>query len=222
MQARNDFSRFSSFFWDLDGTLTCSAEGIINSVRYALESFGIKEPENEKLKRFIGPPLSESFSVFYGLKGEDCKKAIEKYREFYTDRGIFQNGVYEGVAETLEALKKKGKKLYVATSKPEIFMFRILEHFGLSGYFDFAGGADTAGLRNEKDKVIKYVIEHEGLQEEQKNDRILMVGDRKHDILGARKHGIKCCGVLWGYGWREEFEEFKADFIISRPEELLD
>ena len=132
MLLRNDFSQFTHFFWDLDGTLTRSAEGIVNSVRYALESFGIKEADDEKIRRFIGPPLAESFNVFYGLNEEQCNKAIEKYREFYTEKGIFQNAVYEGIPETLQKLKESGKKLYVATSKPEVFMFRILEHFNLA------------------------------------------------------------------------------------------
>lgn len=221
MLLRNDFSQFTHFFWDLDGTLTRSAEGIVNSVRYALESFGIKEADDENLKRFIGPPLAESFNVFYGLNEEQCNKVIEKYREFYTEKGIFQNAVYEGIPETLQKLKESGKKLYVATSKPEVFMFRILEHFNLAQYFDFAGGADMAEARSEKHKVIEYVIKHENLQAEQKSGKILMIGDRKHDILGARKNGLKCCAVLWGYGSQKEFEEFEADFIISKPADLV-
>ena len=121
----------------------------------------------------------------------------------------------------MQKLKENGKKLYVATSKPEVFMFRILEHFNLAQYFDFAGGADMAEARSEKHKVIEYVIKHENLQAEQKSGKILMIGDRKHDILGARKNGLKCCAVLWGYGSQKEFEEFEADFIISKPADLV-
>ncbi len=221
MILNNDFLNFTHFFWDLDGTLTRSAQGIINSVRYALESFGIKEADDEKLKLFIGPPLPESFKTFYGFNEEQIEQGMKKYREFYSEKGIFENSVYEGIAETLKTLKENGKKLYVATSKPEVFMKRILEHYNLAQFFDFAVGADLAESRSEKHKVISFLIEHEKLEEVQKSGKILMIGDRKHDILGAHKNGIKVCAVLWGYGSKEEFKEYGADYIIEKPSELI-
>ncbi len=218
---KNDFSAFTHFFWDLDGTLTRSAEGIINSVRYSLESFGIKEDDDEKLKLFIGPPLPESYSHFYGFDDAQIDRAMQKYREYYAEKGIFENSVYEGIRETLAELKARGKKNFVATSKPEVFMKRILEHYDLAQFFEFTCGSDLAETRSQKHLVINFIVEHEKLQTAQKDGRILMIGDRKHDILGAKKNGIKCCAVLWGYGSRKEFEENKADYIIEKPLELL-
>lgn len=221
MQKINDFSDFTHLFWDLDGTLTESGPGIINCVRYALESLGIKEPNDENIKRFIGPPLVYSFKTFYGFDDEKTKLAIKKYRERYAQSGILENSVYEGVAQTLEALKTKGKKLYIATSKPEIYMFKIIKNFDLEKYFDFACGSDLQETRNDKTKVINHLLQHENLDAIRDEGKILMIGDRKHDIIGARENGIKTCAVLWGYGSKQEFEQNGADYIIASPSELI-
>jgi phosphoglycolate phosphatase len=221
MTQQNDFSAFTHFFWDLDGTLTESAPGIINCVRYALESFGIHEEDDDKLRLFVGPPLMYSFSHFYGFDEEKSRQAMNKYRERFGVKGLYENSVYDGIHETLTALKNDGKKLYIATAKPEIYMFKIIRHFDLEKYFDFAGGSDLEETRSEKHKVIDYVIEHENLEEERKSGKILMIGDRKHDLIGAHKCGIKCCGCLWGYGGLEELKEYKADYIIEKPQDLL-
>lgn len=221
MQKINDFSEFTHFFWDLDGTLTQSGPGIINSVRYALECCGVDEPKDANIERFIGPPLVYSFKTFYGFDDEKTKFAISKYRERYAESGIFENSVYDGISSALAALKASGKKLYIATSKPEMYMFKIIKKFDLEQYFDFACGADLAEVRNEKHKVIEHVLEHENLFDLRDQGKILMIGDRKHDIIGARKHGIKTCAVLWGYGSKKEFEENQADYIIATPSELL-
>lgn len=219
--AKLDISEYSHLFWDLDGTLTESAPGILNCVRYALESFGIYETDEKKLKLFVGPPLVYSFMTYYGFSERDARKAMAKYRERFGVTGLFENDVYDGIKETLKELKDQGKKLYIATGKPEIYMFRIIEHYGLAEFFEFAGGTDIEETRSEKHKVIEYVINHEKLEDVCKAGKILMIGDRKHDIEGAHKNGIKCCAVRWGYGSDEEFEEFGADYIIDKPSDLV-
>lgn len=212
---------FSCLFWDLDGTLTESGPGIKNCVKYALESFGIHETDEKKLDLFIGPPLIESFSTLYGFSEEKSRAAMAKYRERFGTTGIFENSVYDGIIETLNALKAQGKRLFVATGKPEIYMFRILDHYGLSQFIEFAGGSDLEETRSEKAQIIDFVIKQNRLETELKEGKILMIGDRKHDIIGAHKNGMKCCGVLWGYGSLKEMEEFGADYVIETPDQLL-
>ena len=214
-------NKFGYMLFDLDGTLTESGPGIMNCVKYALEKFGIVEESNEALKRFIGPPLVDSFMNFYGFSEADARKAMAFYRERFSPVGIFENSVYDGIKETLEKLKSDGTKLFVATSKPEIYVPKILSHFDLDGYFEFAGGSDLAETRSEKAKVIDFVIKQNSLEKEAACGNVVMIGDRLHDVAGAKKNGIPCIGVLWGYGSREELEKYGADFIISRPEELL-
>ncbi len=211
---------FKYLFWDLDGTLTESGPGIKNCVRYALKAFGIEETDEKKLDLFIGPPLLDSFQNLYGFSEEDSRKAMKIYRERFGVTGLFENSVYPGIIETLAALKADGKKLYVATGKPEIYMFRILEHYGLAPYFEFAGGSDTDETRSHKDEIIDYVVRESHLEKARDAGEILMIGDRKHDIIGAHKNNIKCCAVKWGYGSQEEFEENGADFIISAPSDV--
>ena len=217
----NLISSFTHLFWDLDGTLTESAPGIMNSARYALEYYGIHNVPESTLKKFIGPPLMDSFQELFGFSREKAHEAMGKYREYFGEKGLFENSAYDGIIETLSALKSQGKHLFVATSKPEIFMNRILEKFNLAPFFEFAGGSDLEETRSEKAKVIEYVIKENHLEEEREKGKILMIGDRKHDIIGAHKNNIPCCAVLWGYGSREEFSEFNADFIIEKPGELL-
>ncbi|WP_407425236.1 HAD family hydrolase [Treponema sp.] len=216
-----NLSSFEYLFFDLDGTLTESAPGIMNSARYALSYYGITDVPDSALRKFIGPPLMESFKDLFGFSEEKAREAMKKYREYFADKGLFENSVYEGIPETLEKLKSSGKHLYVATSKPEIYMKQILDKFDLTQYFDFAGGSDVEETRSEKAMVIEYVIRENKLERELQNGKILMIGDRKHDIIGAHKNNIPCCACLWGYGNREEFSEFKADFVIKKSSELL-
>ncbi len=211
---------FNYLFWDLDGTLTESGPGIKNCVKYALNFFGIDENDEEKLDLFIGPPLLDSFRNLYGFSEEKSREAIKKYRERFAEVGMFENSVYPNIIECLQSLKESGKKLYVATGKPEIYMFKILDHYGLSKFFEFAGGSDTDETRCHKWEIIDYVVRECSLEKARDNDEILMIGDRKHDIIGAHKNNMKCCAVEWGYGSKDEFEEFKADFVISTPFEL--
>lgn len=205
--------------FDLDGTLTDSAEGIINCVKYALEEMRRPIPPRSELIRFVGPPLYESFERFCGMTSEQAAEAVRLYRVRYSEIGLFENRVYDGVPEMLERLKAAGKTLALATSKPEVFAVRILKHFGLDGYFDFIGGASIDGERNEKREVILYTLENLGVSD---RSSVLMAGDRLHDIVGAHDTGIDCMAVLYGYGGREEFEEYGADMIAESPENAAD
>lgn len=209
---------YGTILFDLDGTLTDSAEGILNCVKYALDKMDRPLP-NGDLGKFIGPPLYYSFSTFCGMNDKDTLEAVRLYRERYKDIGLFENRVYDGVPKMLERLKNAGKKLAVATSKPDVFAVRILERFGLLEYFDFVGGASIDGVRNNKDEVIVHTLGNLGIRD--KKD-LLMVGDRKHDIEGAHKLGIKCMAVLYGYGSKEEFTEHGADYIAQTPEQAAD
>lgn len=198
--------------FDLDGTLTDPKEGITKSVRHALRAFDIEVEDLDTLCCFIGPPLRDSFIEYYGFSEENATTAISIYREYFSDRGLYENEAYEGIDRVLKTLKDSGKKLYVATSKPEVFAKKILEHFNLDSYFEFIGGADLAETRVKKGDVIRYVLEENRITD---LERVIMVGDRKHDILGAKEAGIASVGVLYGYGNREELLEAGADFIAE-------
>lgn len=210
---------YDYIFFDLDGTLTDPGVGITNSVAYALKKFGIEPPEREALYPFIGPPLNDSFSRFYGMSKEESVLAVKYYREYYTDKGMLENSVYDGIPELLEALRARGKRLVLATSKPDVFAEKILVHFGLIKHFDFIAGALLDGSRINKDDVIAHALGSCDLFD--KTDRILMVGDRKHDILGAAVHGIDALGVTFGYGSKEELTAAGAKFIAHSPAEIL-
>lgn len=204
--------------FDLDGTITDSAPGIVNSVIYALKKFGIEETDREKLLQFIGPPLTESFHRFYGFTEEESWKAVEYYREYYAEKGIFECTVYEGLEDALKKIKESGRKILVATSKPEVYAKRIIEHFGLTKYFDYIAGMELDGGRGTKAQVIEYALETCKIKN---RDEVLMIGDREHDVFGAESLGIDCVGVLYGFGSREELEKAGAKYVISRPEDLI-
>lgn len=206
-------------FFDLDGTLTESGPGIINSVSYALNRLGVEVKDKDELKKFIGPPLLDSMMQFYGMTEEEAERGIAYYREYYTEKGIFENTVYGGITEALGKLKEAGKVLAVSTSKPEVFARRIAEHFSFDCYFDTICGAALDGSRVNKADVIQYTLETLGIAECDRG-KVLMVGDREHDILGAKKNGVASMGVLYGYGNRLELEEAGADYIIDVPAEL--
>ena len=208
-------NKINTILFDLDGTLTDPMEGITKAVQYALKKYGIIEEDLWNLTKFIGPPLAESFEKYYGLSKEDAEKAVIVYREYFAPIGKFQNVVYDGIEEMLKTLKKQGFTIALATSKPEVFAREILEHFHLDTYFDFAGGALFNGREN-KDEVITYVLNE--LQAEK--EKVMMVGDRLHDVIGAKKNGLPCVGVLYGYGSREELEEAGVHHIVENVEEL--
>lgn len=208
---------FERVFFDLDGTLTDPFEGITNSVAYALEKSGVKPPDRSRLACFIGPPLHKSFAEEFGFSNAEALKAVEYYREYYADKGIFENAVFDGVPEMLEALLSRGKKLAVATSKPEEFAEIILRHYNLERYFYMVAGATMDTGRTEKSDVIAYALEKGGVRA----NAAIMVGDRKHDILGAKANGLFSCGVLYGYGSEEELIGAGADYLAKTPEDLL-
>ena len=208
---------FDYLFFDLDGTLTDPAQGITNSFIHALKYFGIEIPSYEILCTFIGPPLPETFKSQFGFDEQKVAEGVKIYREYFATKGLLENSVYPGIPELLAGLKAAGKKLVVATSKPEEYSIRIIEHFGLTQYFENVCGSLMDESRSKKDEVIAYAIERNHISEKSK---ILMIGDRKHDILGAKKIGLKSCGVLFGYGSREELEEAGADFISENVSRL--
>ena len=208
--------------FDLDGTLTDPKEGITKSVQHALAHFGIAVDDLNSLIPFIGPPLTDSFEMFYGFTHEQALEGVCVYREYFTQRGWRENQEYAGVREMLRALKTAGFSLSVATSKPEVFALRILDYFHLTDYFDVVGGADLDGTRIRKADVIRYTLGRAGVsQSGQALEQVVMVGDREHDILGAKAVGIESVGVLYGYGSREELEAAGADALAEQPGDLV-
>ncbi len=204
--------------FDLDGTLTDSAPGLVSCIGYALDKMGIEHPDAETMRTFLGPPLWVTFRDHFGLDEEQVVRAIELYRERYHDTGMFENTVYDGIRDTLEALRDANIRMAIATSKPEYSATRILEHFDLAQYFEFIGADDLEGSRASKTKVIAHVLANTGL--DPTAQRLIMVGDRRHDVEGAAEHGIDTIGVLWGYGDHAELANAGARVIVAKPVEL--
>lgn len=208
---------YKYILFDLDGTLTDSGLGITKSVQYALEKLGIVEKDRTKLYKFIGPPLAQSFMMYYGFCEEDAARAIQYYREYFRDRGIFENEVYDGMEALLADLREQGRELIVATSKPEEFALRILEHFDLKKYFTNVTGATMSQKRVKKVDVINEAMKRSGISAA---SDVLMIGDREYDIAGAHEAGIPAMGVLYGYGSRAELEAAGADYIVETVEDI--
>ena len=208
------------FLFDLDGTLTDPKEGITTCVQYALHSLGIEEPDLDRLESFIGPPLKDSFMEFYGMDEEQAQAAVKKYRERFNDKGLYENEIYPGIAPMLQMLSEKGFRLAVASSKPTVFVEKILEHFGIRQYFKVVVGSELDGSRTSKDQVVmealrqlfgaKPILYHE----------VYMIGDRRFDVEGARAMKVESVGVTYGYGGMEELREAHADYIGESVEEL--
>ena len=209
---------YHTVLFDLDGTLTDSGHGITNSVSYALKKFGVENPEPAILYKFVGPPLVQSFQRYYGFSEEKARLAVAYYREYYTDKGIYENEVYEGVEELLIKIQASGRKLVLATAKPEKFAKIVLEHFDLAKYFDLIAGASMDEIRSQKSEVIAYALEKFGIQE---SSQVVMVGDREDDVKGAKQNGIDCIGVLYGYGDKEELSGAGADYLAETPGDVL-
>ena len=209
--------RYRNLLFDLDGTLTDPAEGITRSVAYALEKFGIIETDMQRLYCFIGPPLDDSFREFYGFSSSDAHLALQYYRERFASYGWRENTVYPNIEQMLQSVCKQGMRAMLATSKPTPFAIRILQHFRLISYFDFIGGSGMNGERHDKADVIDYVLSECNITD---LSRTVMIGDRKHDIIGAKETGIASIGVLYGYGDRKELEEAGATSIAASVEEL--
>lgn len=232
--------------FDLDGTITDPKEGITKSVQYALKKYGIEVEDLDALCPFIGPPLYKSFEDFYGFSHEQALEAVDEYRVYYRDKGIFECTVYEGIPELLKALHEHGIKVILATSKPEEYAIQILQHFGIYEYFDIIAGSTMSGSRVEKEDIIQYAIEQvkginhkddinnrsgmerESEADERKTDglksfdvsKAYMVGDRKFDYIGASKFNIPCILIGYGYGEMEELEECKPFAIKKTVKEL--
>lgn len=211
---------YQAILFDLDGTLTESGEGITKSVQYALEKIGKPEPDLDALRVFVGPPLLEQFMKYADLDRETAQQAVIFYRERYSTVGIYENRVYPGVEKMLEELRRKGYTLAVASSKPEFFVKKILEHFGLSPYFHEVVGSEMDGNRTGKSEVIEEALRR--LHMEAHRERVLMIGDREHDVLGARKSGLDCLAVSYGYGDMEELAASKPLKIAASAEEIVD
>lgn len=209
-------SRYDTLLFDLDGTLTDSAPGITRSVRHALVSLGIDAPDPAALRQFVGPPLSDSFSEHYRLSPERIARAVDLFHEFFAAEGMLDNRPYDGIDELLGRLSAAGWRLMVATSKPLVFADRILAHFNLRRHFSYVGGASLDESRNQKWQVIEDLLARTGVAPA----RALMVGDRKHDVLGAAHWGVDCAGVLYGYGSREELERAGAKYLVDSVDGL--
>ena len=206
------------YLFDLDGTLVDPGVGITSGVQYALKHFGIEVEDRRQLYSFIGPPLLDSFMEFFNLNEMQAKEAIDYYREYYGATGLFENTVYPGIKTVLDQLKSQGKMIALATSKPEVFAERILAHYQLTDYFDYIGGATFDGVRSHKLDVIRYVLQALG---NPASDQVVMVGDRKFDILAGNELSLTTVGVLYGYGSQAELQTAQADYIISQPTDLL-
>ncbi|WP_238899875.1 HAD family hydrolase [Clostridium sp. YIM B02500] len=211
-------NNFEYILFDLDGTLTDSGEGITKSVQYALKSFGILVDDLKELNKFIGPPLKDSFKEYYNFDEEKAQLGLVKYREYFAEKGIYENKLYDGIPELLEVLKKNNKKIVLATSKPEVYARQILQYFKIDKYFDFAAGADFEETRVNKGDVIKYALQEANIADLSK---VIMVGDREHDIIGAKENNIKSVGVLYGFGDVIELTQARAEYIVKDTEELL-
>lgn len=202
--------------FDLDGTLTDPKVGITKSVQYALQRLGIEVPDRNQLIPFIGPPLKESFMQLYAMNEEDAAHAIRYYREYFQESGMLENEIYPGIATMLSALQSQGKKLVVATSKPTVYAVPILEHFQIAHYFEAIVGSELDGTRSDKAEVIRYILDHYPSELSQ----VVMIGDRKHDIIGAHKNGIDSVAVGYGYGSKEELELSKPTYLVDSVQEL--
>ena len=208
-----------NLLFDLDGTLTDPREGIVGSLQHALATLGYSPPATTSLEQFIGPPLAESFQVLLGTSDEaQIRAAVAAYRRRFSEQGIFENRLYSEVPSGLCALRAAGHRLWVVTSKPEVYARRIVAHFGLDCYFHKVYGSELSGERANKTELIRYVLQQEKLPARS----VLMIGDREHDILGARANGMGAVGVTWGYGSRAELEAANPQAVVSSMAELVE
>ena len=205
--------------FDLDGTLTNPERGLVASFSYGLSKMGIDVSDKEFLKRFIGPPLHDAWQEVYGFTPEEAREAVRLFREFFSVYGWWDNELYEGIPEMLATLKNRGKYIVLTTSKPEVFAKRILERFDLAKYFDFVAGATLDESRNKKGDVIRYALDLAGVED---LSEVIMIGDREHDIIGAKQNKIDSIGVLWGYGDLLELEKAGPTYIAEKVLDLLE
>jgi len=209
---------YKYILFDLDGTLTNPGLGITNSVMYALKKFDIKVKDRASLYKFIGPPLLDSFEQYYGFTKSQSELALKYYREYFKPQGLYENEVYTGIEHLLTELKARKMTLILATSKPEEFAIEILKHFDLYKYFDFVAGATMDEKRVKKADVIAYALESCNISD---LSSVIMIGDRKHDVLGAKQVRVNSIGVLYGYGDYEELKNAGATYIAENTEDIL-
>ena len=207
------------FLFDLDGTIIDSSKGITNAVKYSLNILGYEIPNQEILNKFIGPPLDDSYSKYFGMDEVICNKAIKYFKKYYESQGMYELKIYDDLEELLSKLSKR-HKLYVATSKDEKNANKIIKNLKIDKYFNYIAGASLETGRSRKEDVIKYLLQRE--KENLKNNEIIMVGDTKFDIIGANANQMKSIGVLYGFGTREELENENATFIVEKPLDILD
>ena len=206
------FGQKRTVLFDLDGTVVDSALGITNSVMFALKRYGFAIPPREELYFFVGPPLNESFERYCNFSREESFRAVEVYREYYRDRGVYEAMLYPGMRALFAALKAQGKQVWLATAKPEIFAEQIAVRFGFSQFLDGVVGSLLDGRRTKKSEVVAEVLARTGLTDV---SSAVMIGDREHDILGAAANGMDSIGVLYGYGSRTELTEAGAAAIAD-------
>ncbi len=207
-----------NLFFDLDGTLTDSKPGIVASIRHALRAVGVEPPPDDEIARLIGPPTQDAFAHLLGTTDRaSIDRAVQAYRERFTSVGMFENSVYPGVLDGLGALRAGGFDMWVVTSKPQVYARTIVEHFGLRGFFREVYGPDLSGVRSDKGELIAYIL---GVERRRPADT-WMIGDRMHDIVGAKKNGVRAAGVLWGYGSPEELRDAGADVLYQSMPDLV-
>ncbi|MNB86038.1 5'-nucleotidase [compost metagenome] len=210
--------KYNHVLFDLDGTLTDPKIGITKSVQYALSKSNIIVENLDELEPFIGPPLATSFREFYGFTEEEAWEAVRNYREYFADTGIFENELYDGIPELLAHLAENGAELIVATSKPQVFAERILKYFGIDSFFSAVVGSGLDGTMSDKSEIIRFILDqYRPVQAE-----TVMIGDRKHDIIGAHNNGIASIGVLYGYGSVDEMEAIRPTYCLKTVRELSD
>lgn len=212
--------RYQYLLFDLDGTITDPKVGITTCVQYALEHFGIHEPDNDKLEPFIGPPLQDSFEQFYHMDAETAKQAVAKYRERFQAVGLYENEIYDGMADLLKTLKEGGCRLAVASSKPTVFVKKILEHFDVAQYFDVVVGSELDGSRTKKEEVVQEALRQLDPKDQASSGQMVMIGDRCFDVQGAKSHHLDSIGVAYGYAAEGELQQAGATFVVDTVQQL--
>ncbi len=209
---------YDYYLFDFDGTLCDTTEGIFNSVIYSLHAYGIEETDREKLRYFIGPPLFDSYKTIYGVSDEDAQFLIEKYRERYREKASEESALYDGITDMLHTLKERGKKIAIASSKPQYFVEEISKHHDIYKYYDFVSAESFKNNHSSKKELINACIEFFG---NPPKDKILMIGDRFYDIDGATAVGIDSAGAVYGFGTKKELENAGATYILESPDDLI-
>lgn len=210
---------YDIILFDLDGTLTKSEIGIANGITYALSKLDMVFKNQDEIKKFIGPPLAMSFTTYFGFTEEKTKEAVRYYQEYMREKGIYEAPLYNGIEEMLELLKQKEKRMFVATSKAEVFAKQIISHLQVEHFFEGIAGSNLDGTGTDKAEVITSLLDKYAVSDRSK---VVMVGDRKYDIHGAQKTNIDSVGVLYGYGDKEELLLAGATHMIKTPMDLID